>query len=113
MAKYYGAIGFSITKKTAPGVWSPEIEEHMYAGDLLRNYKRAQTGTSTNDDISLSNQISILADPFAYNNFQNIQYATYMGAKWCVTSVDVQYPRLILDLGGVYNGPENRSPEDA
>lgn len=112
MAKYYGAVGFSVTKETAPGVCALSIEEHFYAGDLLRNGRRNQNSGNLNNNIVVTNEISILADPFAYSNFHSIAYAVYMGAKWEVSSVNVEYPRLILTLGGVYNGPENSAPED-
>lgn len=112
MAKYFGTVGFSVPVETEPGVWVDAIEDHKYTGDLYTNTRRLQNSGNLNPDISLSNEISIIADPFANHNYQSIRYATFMGAKWEVTSVRVQFPRLILTLGGVYNGPENRSPED-
>lgn len=111
MAKFHGIIAFSRQQETRPGVWEVVIDEHKYTGELRRNTKRFQNSGNLNDDISVSNEISIIADPFAYENFHSIQYVMFMGAKWKVTSVDVEYPRLIIGLGGVYNGPENRSPE--
>ncbi len=104
MAKYYGAIGFAVTVETKPGVWEEMVTEQMYYGDLLKNTRRLQTANQVNDNINISNQISIVADIFAYENFRAMRYATFMGTKWKVESVDVEYPRLILSLGGVYNG---------
>lgn len=105
MAKYYGNIGFMETVETAPSVWTENIVEHPYFGDVLSNSKRFQAGSDkVNDDIDISNRISIVADPYAYQNFHAIRYVTWMGAKWKVSSVDVEYPRLILSIGGVYNG---------
>ena len=104
MAKYYVAIGFAVTVETKPGVWKEMVTEQMYYGDLLKNTRRLQTANQVNDNINISNQISIVADPFAYENFHAMRYATFMGTKWKVESVDVEYPRLILSLGGVYNG---------
>lgn len=103
MAKYYGAIGFSTQIETEPGVYENKIQEVNYAGDKLSNSRRLRNGQSINDDISISNRISILADPFAYSNFHNIVYATYLGTKWKVDDVEVEYPRLILSLSEVYN----------
>lgn len=103
MPKYYGTIGFVETHETAPDVWTEEITEREYSGDVLRIQRRWQGSEHLNDDLTISNRLSILSDPYAYNNFQSIRYATWMGAKWKVTSVEVAYPRLLLDLGGVYN----------
>ena len=90
-------------EECAPGVWTEQITERTYYGDLIRNTRRLQSSGNIIDNIQISNQISIVADPFAYENFHAIRYATYMGTKWKVTSVDVQRPRLTLDLGEVYH----------
>lgn len=104
MAKFAGAIGFSITKEIRPGAWVEEIVQKKYVGDIIRNIRRnPESQFSTNGSIALSNQISIVAkDRFIADNFQNIVYVEWKGAKWRVTAVDVERPRLILTLGGVY-----------
>lgn len=105
MAKFYGLIGYANTVETAPGVYEEQITTKEYYGDLLRNSRKLQTSSdSLNDNINVANEISILADPFANNNFHSMRYVEFMGSKWKVTSVDVQFPRLILTIGGVYNG---------
>lgn len=104
MAKFYGEIGYAITTETKPGVWEEQIVERTYSGELLRNTRRLQTGDQVNDDITISNEISIIADPFANENFHSMRYVQFMGTKWKVATVDVRYPRLILTIGGVYNG---------
>lgn len=104
MAKYCGKIGYATTVETTPGVWSEQIVERKYYGDLTRNSRRLQSPDKVNDDIVIANQLSIVADPYAINNFHSMRYAEFMGAKWKVSDVEVQYPRLILTLGGVYNG---------
>lgn len=103
--KWCGLIGFVELEETAPGVWNPsKIIEKKYYGDLIRNSRRLQTvGDKVNDDININNQISIVANPYAYSNFHSIKYAEFMGTKWKVTDIEVQYPRLILSLGGMYN----------
>lgn len=108
MAKYYGAVGYAIMN-SSDGVWTEEITERCYCGDSIRINRRLQPSDKLNDDINVGNQISIVSDPFALQNFASIRYATFMGIKWKVTDVDVQYPRLILTLGGVYNGPAGPS----
>lgn len=104
MAKFYGAIGYAVTEETAPGVWEERITERMYYGELVRNTRKLQAADQLNDNINVANEISILADPFAYENFHSMRYVEFMGAKWKVSNVEVQYPRLILTVGGVYNG---------
>lgn len=105
MAKFYGAIGYIVQSEIRPGVWSDEITERNYYGDLTRNTSQYQTSDKLNDNLNISNTISIVADPFAYENFHAMKYVEFMGAKWKITNVEVQYPRLILTVGGVYNEP--------
>lgn len=105
MAKWHGVIGYSETVETAPGVWRPQITERTYTGDVIRgNTRWTPSTTSTNDDLNVNCQISILADPFARHHFSSMKYIEFMGAKWKITSVEPQHPRLILSIGGVYNG---------
>lgn len=106
MAKFYGVIGYAVTKESAPGVWTEEIAEQSYYGDLTRNMRRLQDSGDLNDDINVANEISIVADPYANANFHSMRYVAFMGAKWKISKVEVQYPRLILTLGGVYNGKQ-------
>lgn len=104
MAKFFGVIGFNEgTVETSPGVWEQQVVERKYYGDLIRNSRRLQTTDQLNDDINISNEISIVADPYANANFHSIRYVEFMGAKWKVSNVEVQFPRLILTLGGVWN----------
>lgn len=103
MAKFYGNVGYAITEETKPGVWMPRIVDKQYFGDLIKNSRRLENTSKVNDDVTLDNQISIVADAFAYENFQNIRYVEYMGAKWKVTNIEVQHPRLVLTFGGVWN----------
>lgn len=107
MAKWYGKIGFCVTEETEPGLWEETITEKDYYGDLLSNYRRLQNSGNVNDDINIANKISIVSDPFAEQNFHAIKYAEFMCAKWKITDIEVQYPRLILTLGGLYNVEKN------
>ena len=104
MAKFYGKIGYASMVETKPGVCEEQIVERSYYGDLIRNTRRLQSADQVNDDINISNEISIVADPYATNNFHTMRYAVFMGTKWKISNVEVSYPRLILTLGGVYNG---------
>lgn len=104
MAKWFGKIGFAETKETTPGVWEEQITEREYFGDLTRNTRRLQSSENLNDNITVANEISIVADPFANQNFHAMRYVEFMGTKWKVSTVEVQYPRLLLSLGEIYNG---------
>ena len=107
MPKFYGAVGYAETVEISPGVWEEQITERNYYGDVIRNTRRLQSADKINDDINVSNEISIVADPYANDHFYAIRYVVFQGAKWKVSNVDVQYPRLILSLGGLYNVQEN------
>ena len=106
MAKWYGNVGFSISEEYEPGSWEPSIVERPYFGDVISNRWKRQNLQGINDDINLSNQISIVADPYANNHCSAIVYVEFMGTNWKVSDVEVQYPRLILNIGGVYNGEQ-------
>ncbi len=109
MAKYCGMIGFRETVETEAGIWEPSITEHRHYGEVIKNYVRnayEAEYTTTNKTPQCNNTLSILADPYAFENFHNIIYAVYMGTKWTVSNVEVQYPRLLLSLGGVYSGKD-------
>jgi len=106
MAKFYGIIGYSVTEETSPGVWTESITERNYYGDVIRNTRRWQPGEGLNDNLTINNIISIVADPFAYQHFYAIRYIKWMGASWKIDNIEVQRPRLILTIGGVYNGPQ-------
>lgn len=104
MAKWFGTIGFAETVETSPGVWEEQITKRNYYGDLTRNTRRLQSADKLNDDIVINNELSIVSDPYANEHFYNMRYVEFQGAVWKITNVEVQYPRLILSLGGLYNG---------
>ena len=105
MAKWHGKIGFIKQVQTAPSVWQPEETVREYYGDLKRNNRRWTTNPdSTNDDLNFDNQISIVADQFADQNFSTMKWIEFSGVKWKITNVDIRPPRLILSMGGVFNG---------
>lgn len=120
MAKFYGNIGYGETQETAPGVWQDVVVEKKAYGDVLHDTRRlvqaprriSPTG-EVNDDITVTNTISIVADPFAIEHYFAIRYIEWAGIRWIVSSVEVLYPRLNLTLGGVYNGPPPAAPDPA
>ena len=111
MAKFYGPVGYAETVETAPGVYVEKITERMYFGDLTRNTRRLQSSETLNDDINVANEISIVADPFANQNFHRMRYVGFMGANWKISNVEVHYPRLILTIGHSWMpGPRRKVP---
>lgn len=105
MAKFYGRVGYGSPQETRPGVWEDVIVERQYYGDVLRSSRNLVQGDSLNKDLTVSNQISIVADSELYDHFFAIRYVEWAGTLWTVTAVEDQRPRLIFNLGEVYNGP--------
>ena len=108
MARFYDVIGYGApggAVEVSPGIWEDTITEIAYYGDVIRNSRTLQEGEKINDDLSVGNSISIVADAYANDHFFAIRYIKWAGTLWKVSKVDVQSPRLILRLGGVYNGP--------
>lgn len=106
MARFCGKIGFFTTVETEPGIWEEQFVEKTYYGDITRNVSRYQQTENVNGNISINNTISILADPYATNNFQYMRYVIFNGVKWHITSAEVEYPRIILSIGGLYSEDE-------
>jgi hypothetical protein len=107
MARFFGEVGYGDSVETPPdsGVWVDVITETEYFGDVIRNTRKLESGESLNDDILVSNSISIVTDEYAIKHFFKIKYVRWEGVLWTVTNVEVKSPRLILSLGSVYNGP--------
>jgi hypothetical protein len=107
MARFHGEVGYGKSLETPPGsgVWSHDITEREYQGDIIRNTQQMDGSQTINEDVTISNSISIVADQVAVERFFDIKYVRWAGVLWTVTSVEVRRPRLILNLGSVYNGP--------
>ena len=110
--KWYGQLGYRECVEVEPGIWEDQITEVNKFGDVLRNYSSNQQGSKINDDITVSNQISIIADPQLLESFHKIIYITFGGAKWRVSNVEVRYPRLIVTLGSLYVSEEDEDNGD-
>lgn len=104
MAKFYGEVGYAISTETAPGVWVDEIVERNYRGDVLLDQRRWQPADQVNDNINVDNKVSIMADPYMYENLDTIRYVSLYGTKWKVKTITILRPRIEIYLGGVYNG---------
>ena len=107
MSKFYGIVGFVDSKETEPGsgIWEDEVTEKFYRGEVTKNYKRWNNSDYLNDNLDISNVISIVADPFISNKLFSVKYVKWLNNYWQVSTAEVQYPRITLTLGGVYNGP--------
>lgn len=105
MARYFGRVGFGHDVETTPGVWKTQITEKSYSGDIVRDFRRLQEAEKPNKDLTTSTAISVVGDDYVNENVRAIRYAEWKGVLWEVTNVDEEHPRLILQLGGVYNGP--------
>jgi hypothetical protein len=112
MAKFYGKIGFSAgNTEVSPGVWEDTIVERLYIGDVTRNAMKFREADKINNDFTVNNSISIVADAYANQNISAMRYVVWMGTRWVISDVDVLSPRLTLRLGGVYNGPTAPTPQ--
>ena len=107
MPKFYGKIGFAEMAETKPGVWEEIIVERNYYSEVTRNTRKLVASSHLNDNVSVNNEISIIADPYAKQNFHSMRYAEFLGTIWEITSIEEHFPRLILSLGGVYNAKQN------
>ena len=105
MARFFGRVGYGSTVESAPGVHEEVITERSYYGEVLRDTRQLTSGDYLNKDLSVSNQISIVADAHANEHFLAIRYVEWEGVLWTVTDVEVQSPRLLLRIGEVWNGP--------
>lgn len=105
MAKYFGAIGYSVSVEVRPGVYDQQVVEREYTGDVVQRQRRWEAGELMNDDLTVSNRISIVADDYAYENAGNMRYVRFLGTVWKIRSLEFERPRIAITLGGVYNGP--------
>lgn len=111
MAKFAGKVGFTGPQtEVSPGVFEDNIVEKTYYGDVVRNNLKFNDSDRVLTGLSVDNSISILADAYASENVSAIRYVEWLGTRWTVSNVEVLRPRLILRLGGVYNGPSASAP---
>lgn len=104
MAKFYGKIGFGVDAETGLDTWEPGIEERPYRGDVIRVRRSWDKGEDLNDNLNIRNEISIVADAYAYEHFHTMRYVEWLGTKWKIKDITVERPRLVLSIGGIWNG---------
>lgn len=105
--KYAGKIGFEVSRDAGTGLWEPVIEERFAYGDIVRDMRRNDDASKVIPDYTISTQFSLVADSYFYDHLEFLRYITFRGVKWEVSSVDAaNYPRILVNVGKVYNGPE-------
>jgi hypothetical protein len=106
--RFSGAVGYATSTESAPGVWKEIITERTYYGDVIRNTRRLEPPSlvppERNSNIALEHSIAIVADAEAYEKYLQMRYVTWDGIKWTIISVEVRRPRLILTVGGQWDG---------
>lgn len=115
MSRFYGPIGFvvQIEDPEDSGIWIEQPIERNYRGEVRRNYKKWDNGDQLNKNLNVNNTISIVADPYASSHLMAIRYIKWLDGYWEITSVEVNFPRLVLSIGGVYNGPKAATSSDS
>lgn len=104
MSRFAGLVGYVTQEETVPGVWSPVDKSVMMKGDIIRQSSSVQNDSKVNSDITLNHRVSLMGDAYAFDNYYDLKWITISGRKWEVSSVEMQRPRLIVTVGGLYNG---------
>lgn len=104
MAKFVGLIGYARPVETSPGVWVDEVTEKTYRGDIVTDKRYLQSSDQLNDNVNVENAFSIIANDYAYQNLGIMKYIVWHGVAWKIQSFTIERPRLVLRIGGIYNG---------
>lgn len=104
MTKCAGKIGYALAVEKQPGVWTEDIVEKKYYGEIVKDNRRLTDQGEVNSSININNNISVVANDFVLYNMAFMRYITFMNSKWKINSVDIKPPRIIISLGGLYNG---------
>jgi hypothetical protein len=103
MPKCSGIIGYALAVETQPGVWTESITEKTYYGDVVKDNRRIVDQSQINDNLNISNNISVVCNSFMFKNMAFMKFITFIGSKWEISSVDIKPPRIIITIGGIYN----------
>lgn len=104
MTRFYGKVGFANEGSLVDGVWTEGVTERSYFGDVLTEVINPQPGDKVVSDIQVSHRIEVVADAYLMDNFVRVKFVEWSGVLWVATSATIQRPRVLLTLGGVYNG---------
>lgn len=102
MSRFSGKLGFVITHETEEGVWLENVVELQVKGTIRSLYVRNDNSASANTNLRLTNEISILMDTKIETYLETLKYVVWKGSKWEVQSIGVNYPRMTINLGGLY-----------
>nr|DAX75581.1 MAG TPA: hypothetical protein [Caudoviricetes sp.] len=102
MSRFSGKLGFVMTRETEEGVWLEDIVEIPVKGTIRSLWVRNDNNASVNTDLRLTNEISVLMDTKIKTHLETLNYVVWKGSKWEVQSIGVNYPRLTINLGGLY-----------
>lgn len=103
---YYGRIGYVSTSQDPdhPTTWNESVSWRYYPGELSAlSHRWMNSAEDSNSNINITNKLSIIADPYMCQNASAIRYVELMGSAWYVDSIQIEYPRIILSVGGVAN----------
>ena len=102
--RFCGLVGYITQVEKARGVHVPEITTKKYHGDVLKDNRKWDKGISTNDNLTIGNRFSIVADAYAFSHLGEIAFIEWMGTRWKVSNIEIIRPRIILSVGGVWSG---------
>lgn len=102
MSRFSGKLGFVMTRETEEGVWLEDTIEIPVKGTIRRLYVRNDNNSSVNSNLRLTNEVSVLLDSKINTYLETLKYVIWKGSKWEVQSIGVSYPRLTINLGGLY-----------
>lgn len=112
MTKYKGLIGFVSNEEIEPGIWEDVVTEKKYRGEILKNNQHFAVANTTSGELKITNQFSIVGNSYAFDHVSDIRYLEWRGNRWVVDTVDIEYPRLVITIGGLYNGPQATTTDD-
>lgn len=104
MARFAGLVGYVTQEETSPGIWSSVEKSVMMKGELIRQSSNNRDAGKVNSDITLNHRVSLMGDSYSFDNYYNIKWVMVDKVKWEVSSIEIQRPRLILAIGGLWNG---------
>ena len=102
MTRCSGNIGYALVAETQPGVWTEEVVDKKYYGEVVTDNRKFTDQNQINDNLNISNNISVVSNKFMLDNMSYMKYITFLKSKWKISSVDIKPPRIIITMGGLY-----------
>ena len=98
--RFSGEIGFAQSVEGTGnhiGIWEDVIKERHYYGDVLQNYHRWEQGIDINENLNLSNKISIFADRFCLDNYFKMRYVVLNGWRCLEWTEGLNYMKRFVN----------------